>query len=135
MNLSNCSVIKYLPFALFKRPFFTNASCPCQPISNQEKKKEIRLSPLTKPLYQQKSLKPKDNTQTPKSSLPQRLRTDLGRSVGVTSHPTAVVKPGLKGTDLPTHRKSSVMKSSIIRLKNNVYNTNKLSQRQKMHTC
>ena len=38
--------------------------------------------------------KPKDNTQTPpKTSITQRLRTDLGRSVGVTSHPTGVVKP------------------------------------------
>ena len=46
------------------------------------------------PLYQQKIRKPKDNTQTPpKTSITQRLRTDLGRSVGVTSHPTSVVKP------------------------------------------
>ena len=46
------------------------------------------------PLYQQKIRKPKDNTQTPpKTSITQRLRTDLGRSVGVTSHPTGVVKP------------------------------------------
>ena len=29
----------------------------------------------------------------PKTSITQRLRTDLGRSVGVTSHPTGVVKP------------------------------------------
>ena len=46
------------------------------------------------PLYQQKIRKPKDNAQTPpKTSITQRLRTDLGRSVGVTSHPTGVVKP------------------------------------------
>ena len=37
------------------------------------------------PLYQQKIRKPKDNTQTqPKTSITQRLRTDLGRSVGRT---------------------------------------------------
>ena len=49
---------------------------------------------MTKPLYQQKIRKPKENTQTPpKTSITQRLRTDLGRSVGVTSHPTGVVKP------------------------------------------
>ena len=46
------------------------------------------------PLYQQKIQKPKDNTQTPpKITITQRLRTDLGRSVWVTSHPTGVVKP------------------------------------------
>ena len=34
------------------------------------------------------------HTQTPpKTSITQRLRTDLGRSVGVTSNPTGVVKP------------------------------------------
>ena len=46
------------------------------------------------PLYHQKIRKLKDNTQTPqKTSITQRLRTDLGRSVWVTSHPTGVVKP------------------------------------------
>ena len=45
------------------------------------------------PLYQQKIRKPKDNTQTPpKTSTTQRLRTDLGRSVGVTSHPTVCME-------------------------------------------
>ena len=45
-------------------------------------------------IYQQKIRKPKDNTQKPpKLSITQRLRTDLGRSVGVTSQPTGVVKP------------------------------------------
>ena len=39
-----------------------------------------------KPLYQQKIWKPMDNTNTPsKTSITQRLRTDLGRSVGVTT--------------------------------------------------
>ena len=34
------------------------------------------------------------HTQTPpKSSITQQLRTDLGRSVGVTSNPNGVVKP------------------------------------------
>ena len=46
------------------------------------------------PLYQQKIRKPKDNTETPpKTSITQRLQTDLGRSVWVTSPPTCVVKP------------------------------------------
>ena len=34
---------------------------------------------------------------------------DRLRSVGVTSHPTGVVKPCLKGTSLTTHRKSFVI--------------------------
>ena len=59
------------------------------------------------PLYQQKTRKLKGNTQTPpKTSITQRLWTGLGRSVGVTSHPTGVVKPDFKGTNLSTHHKS-----------------------------
>ena len=60
------------------------------------KRKRRRSDPVLwqNPIYQQKIRKPKDNTQTPpKTSITQRLRTDLGRSVGVTSHPTGVVKP------------------------------------------
>ena len=33
------------------------------------------------------------HTTPPKTSITQQLRTDLGRSVGVTSNPTGVVKP------------------------------------------
>ena len=70
-----------------------------------------------------------DNTQTPpKTSITQRLRTDLGRSFGVTSHPTGAVKPGLKGTNRPTHRKSSVINRTL-HDRNIVYKTNRLSQR------
>ena len=52
----------------------------------KEKKKEIWLSPMTKaPKPTEKSKKQVDNTKTPpKTSITQRLRTDLGRSVGVT---------------------------------------------------
>ena len=52
----------------------------------KEKKKEIRLSPMTKALSPTEKLKKqRDNTKTPpKTSITQRLRTDLGRSVGVT---------------------------------------------------
>ena len=60
------------------------------------KRKRRRSDPVLwqNPLYHQKIRKPKDNTQTPpKTSITQRLRTDLGRSVGVTSHPTGVIKP------------------------------------------
>ena len=61
------------------------------------KRKRRRSDPVLwqNPLYQQKIRKPKDNTHKSyqKLRLRQRLRTDLGRSVGVTSNPTGVVKP------------------------------------------
>ena len=63
--------------------------------TNKEKKKEIWPSPMTKPPIPTENSKTKgQHTQTPpKTSITQRLRTDLGRSVGVTSNPTGVVKP------------------------------------------
>ena len=63
-------------------------------LNHYTRRKRRRSDPVLwqNPLYQQKTRKPKDNTQTPpKTSITQRLRTDLGRSVGVTSHPTGVV--------------------------------------------
>ena len=50
---------------------------------------------MTKPPIPTENSKTKgQHTQTPpKTSITQRLRTDLGRSVGVTSYPTGVVKP------------------------------------------
>ena len=61
----------------------------------QEKKKDIWPSPMTKPPIPTENSKTKgQHTQTPpKTSITQRLRTDLGRSVRVTSNPTGVVKP------------------------------------------
>ena len=53
----------------------------------QEKKEEIWLSPVTKtPTPTEKSKKQRDNIKTPpKTLITQLLRTDLGRSVGVTA--------------------------------------------------
>ena len=53
----------------------------------EEKKEEIWLSPMTKaPIPTEKFKKQRDNTKTPpKTSITQRSRTDLGRSVGVTT--------------------------------------------------
>ena len=53
---------------------------------HEVKKEEIWLSPMTKaPTPTEKSKKQRDNTKSPpKTSITQRLRTDLGRSVGVT---------------------------------------------------
>ena len=55
-------------------------------VSSLEKKEEIWPSPMTKaPTSTEKLKKKRDNTKTsPKTSITQRLRTDLGRSVGVT---------------------------------------------------
>ena len=53
----------------------------------KEKKEEIWLSPVTKtPTPTEQSTKQRDNTKTPpKTLITQLLRTDLGRSVGVTA--------------------------------------------------
>ena len=55
---------------------------------------------------------------------------DWFRTVGKSnnSHPTVVVKPGLKGTNLLTRRKSSII-NRIWYDRNIVYDTNRLSQR------
>ena len=52
-----------------------------------EKKEEIWLSPVTKtPTHTEQSKKQRDNLKTPpKTLITQLLRTDLGRSVGVTA--------------------------------------------------
>ena len=52
----------------------------------KKKREEIWISPMTKaPTSTEKSKKQRDNTKTPTiTSITKRLRTDLGRSVGVT---------------------------------------------------
>ena len=64
-----------------------------------------------KPLHQQKCQKGKVTTQTTpqKSSIKQRLRTDLGRSVGVTKATQLVWLTGLRA-HLPTNRNSRLIK-------------------------
>ena len=64
-----------------------------------------------KPLHQQKCQKGKVTTQTTpqKSSIKQRLRTDLGRSVGVTTATQLVWLTGLRA-HLPTNRNSRLIK-------------------------
>ena len=69
-----------------------------------KKKEEIWLSPMTKaPTPPEKPKKQHDNTQMPpKTSITQWLRTDLGRSVGVSI-------AGLRDPNLPTNRKSCLL--------------------------
>ena len=74
---------------------FLNVMRRCTELCIKEKKKEIWPSPMTKtPIPTENSKTKGQHTQTPpKTSITQQLRTDLGRSVGVTSNPTGVVKP------------------------------------------
>ena len=68
-----------------------------------------------KPLHQQKCQKGKVTTQTTpqKSSIKQRLRTDLGRSVGVTTATQLVWLTGLRA-HLPTNRNSRPIKRTQV---------------------
>ena len=70
---------------------------------------------MTKALYQQKCQRGKVTTQTTpqKSSIKQQLRTDLGRSVGVTTVTQLVWLTGLRA-HLPTPRNSRVIKRTHI---------------------
>ena len=80
------------------------------------KTKRRRSDPVLwqKPLYQQKCQRGKVTTQTPqKSSIKQQLRTDLGRSVGVTTATQLVWLTGLRA-HLPTPRNSRVIKRTHI---------------------
>ena len=69
---------------------------------------------MTKPSIPTENSKTKGhNTQTPpKTSIPQRLQTDLGRSVGVTSHPTGVVKPVY---GYPTFQRTRRLSSKLLK--------------------
>ena len=75
------------------------------PIKRKRKRSDSVL--WQKPLHQQKCQKGKVTTQTTpqKSSIKQRLRTDLGRSVGVTTATQLVWLTGLRA-HLPTNRNS-----------------------------
>ena len=80
-----------------------------------EKKEEIWLSPMTKaPTPTEMSKGQSDNTNNAtKSSIKQRLRTDLGRSVGVTTATQLVWLTGLRA-HLPTNRNSRLIKRTHV---------------------
>ena len=71
-----------------------------------------------KPLHQQKSQKGKVTTQTTpqKSSIKQQLRTDLGRSVGVTTATQMVWFTRFTGPNLPTHRNSRLIEDKNMQI-------------------
>ena len=77
----------------------------------EERKEEIRLVPMTKPLHrykQQKFKKHNDNTKfPPKTSITQQMRTDLGRPAGVTT----AAKLMKNNYNTLHHRISSIVKA------------------------
>ena len=85
--------------------------------TNGHKRKRKRSDSVLwqKPLHQQKCQKGKATTQTTpqKSSIKQRLRTDLGRSVGVTTATQLVWLTGLRA-HLPTNRNSRLIKRTHV---------------------
>ena len=94
------------------RVSWTTSTCD---IYTQRKRKRSDSVPWQKPLYQQKCQKGKVTTQTTpqKSSIKQRLRTDLGRSVGVTTATQLVWLTGLRA-HLPTNRNSRLIKRTHV---------------------
>ena len=80
-----------------------------------EKREEIWLSPMTKaptPTEMSKGESDITNNAT-KSSIKQRLRTDLGRSVGVTTATQLVWLTGLRA-HLPTNHNSRLIKRTHV---------------------
>ena len=82
-------------------------------INHVHKRKRKRSDSVLwqKPLHPQNNPKEqRDNIKTPtKTLITQLLRTDLGRSVGVTAVTQLVWLNQLRVLNLPTHRKSSVI--------------------------
>ena len=76
----------------------------------QEKKEEIWLSPMTKAPTPAKIQKA--TWQHKKTSITQQLRTDLGRSAGVTADTPLVWLN--RALNLPTNRNSRVIKRTYI---------------------
>ena len=89
----------------------------CSVLTGKRKRKRKRSDSVLwqKPLHQQKCQKGKVTTQTTpqKSSIKQRLRTDLGRSVGVTTATQLVWLTGLRA-HLPTNRNSRLIKRTHV---------------------
>ena len=83
--------------------------------ASKRKRKRSNSVLWQKPLHQQKCQKGKVTTQTTpqKSSITQQLRTDLGRSVGVTTATQLVWLTGLRA-HLPTNRNSRLIKRTHV---------------------
>ena len=92
---------------------FANEGIPNNNCKRKRKRSDSVL--WQKPLHQQKCQKGKVTKQTTpqKSSITQRLRTDLGRSVGVTTATRLVWLTGLRA-HLPTNRNSRLIKRTHV---------------------
>ena len=125
-----CSLIRRLWFSMIQETVATailvlyatlewlkGANGTLQPpkINITRKRKRYDSVLWQKPLHQQKCIKGKVTTQTTpqKSSIKQRLRTDLGRSVGVTKATQLVWLTGLRA-HLPTNRNSRLIKRTHV---------------------
>ena len=93
--------------------WLTSLQDPHLPTRRKRKRSDSVL--WQKPLHQQKCQKGKVTTQTTpqKSSITQRLRTDLGRSVGVTTATQLVWLTGLRAY-LPTNRNNRLIKRTHV---------------------
>ena len=107
LGLYEVTLDLWLEFALF--------SCSALFRLYERKRKRSDSVLWQKPLHQQKCQKDKVTTQTTpqKSSIKQRLRTDLGRSVGVTTATQLVWLTGL-WAHLPTNRNSRLIKRTHV---------------------
>ena len=114
LNLEQSS---FLQFALVYSVRLETFLCTDFVKEDEKKRKRKRSDSVLwqKPLHQQKCQKGKVTTQTTpqKSSIKQRLRTDLGRSVGVTTATQLVWLTGLRA-HLPTNRNSRLIKRTHI---------------------
>ena len=99
--------------ANFRRRSQSKCALQTQWIKRKRKRSDSVL--WQKPLHQQKCQKGKVTTQTTpqKSSIKQRLRTDLGRSVGVTKATQLVWLTDLRA-HLPTNRNSRLIKRTHV---------------------
>ena len=92
----DCALVTTIKIGLHMHPTFNQIGC-------KRKKEEIWISPTTKaPIPTEISKGQRDNTNTsPKSSITQRLWTDLGRSVGVITVTQLVWFTGFTGPTFP----------------------------------
>ena len=94
--------------------FLWHAHLQLHSATHKEKKKEIWLSPISETPIPTENSKTKGQHKTATKNFDYTTIVDRLRTVSwsVNSHPTCVVRPGFKGTNLPTLRKNSVIKST-----------------------
>ena len=93
----------YLVITTCASRYFDTSNSICNYEIVREKGRDLTQSYNKSPTPSEKSKKQRDNIKTPpKTSITQRLRTDLGQSVGVTAvNPTGVVEPVYERSTFP----------------------------------